>query len=154
MCIDREHHNMSNERLFEDCFNMVCGRLLHEGVYRKVYECKLRPDLVVKVEEDPENGYRNFHNVKEWMFWEDNNIVSSIKKWLAPIEYISPDARILLQKKVKIVSEDDELPKGVPAFLTDLKRMNFGWLEGRLVCVDYALTITNPSMKLKKANWD
>lgn len=144
---------MSNERLYEDCFNMLCGRLIHEGVYRKVFECKLRPELVVKVEEDPDSGYRNFHNVKESMFWYDNQIVSAISKWLAPIVFTSPDARILLQKKARICTEEDKLPEKLPSFFTDTKRMNFGWLDGRLVCVDYALTITNPSIKMKKVDW-
>ena len=39
-----------NGATYEDAFNLLCGKLLGEGIHRKVFECRLRDDLVVKVE--------------------------------------------------------------------------------------------------------
>jgi len=143
----------SKDRVCEDAFNMLCGKLIGEGCYRKVYTCKLRPEFVVKVEEEPENGYREFHNVSETKFWDYNKDHKAVAKWLAPIEYSSPDGFIVLQRKVRMVHDKDELPKLLPAFLTDTKIENFGWLDGQLVCIDYALHIHTPSVRMKKADW-
>lgn len=132
-----------------DAFNLLCGKLLGEGIHRKVFACKLRPDLVVKVEED---DYRYFANVLEQKFWDDNREYKPVAKWLAPCEYLSPDGRLLLQRRVEPAREKD-LPDKMPSFLTDLKVSNFGWLDGRLVCTDYAITIPNPSIRLRKADW-
>lgn len=140
-------------RVYEDAFNMLAGRLIGEGCYRKVFECKLRPELVVKVEEEPEDGYREFHNVAEAKFWKYNEQHTAVSKWLAPIIYSSPDGFILLQKKVRMAHDTDELPRQLPAFLTDLKVGNFGWLGNQLVCIDYALHIHTPNVRLKKADW-
>ena len=61
--------------VYEDAFNMLCGDLLGEGIHRKVFECKIRPDLVVKVESDTTSRY--FANVLEMKFWCD---ISTIRK--------------------------------------------------------------------------
>ena len=45
------------------------------------------------------------------------------------------------------------MPEKVPAFLTDIKKRNFGDYEGRVVCVDYAMTIPNPSTRMKAVDW-
>jgi len=141
---------MSNEATFKDCFNMLCGDKLGEGIHRTVYSCKLRPDLVVKVENQE---MRYFANVMEDKFFSDHQSVKEVARWLAPIEFLSPDGRLLLMKRVRPVHESDKLPDKLPAFLTDLKRENFGWLDGRLVCVDYAFTIPNPGLRLRRVHW-
>lgn len=46
-----------------------------------------------------------------------------------------------------------KMPETIPTFLTDLKRENFGLIDGRIVCVDYAMTIPNPSTRLKQVFW-
>ncbi len=135
---------------FEDAFNMLCGKFIGEGIHRKVFECKIRPDLVVKVEADE---YRNFANVFEMAFWDANQHCQSIAKWLAPCEFLSPDGAVLLQKKCSQVPFDYPLPKNMPEFMNDFKRANFGIMDGKLVCVDYAITYANPSVKMTKANW-
>jgi hypothetical protein len=66
---------------------------------------------------------------------------------------MSPDGRVLLQKKCDPIPDNYNLPTKVPEFLTDLKRSNFGFLNGKLVCIDYGMTIINTSLKLKKADW-
>ena len=141
---------------YRDAFNLLCGTLLGEGIHRKVFECRLRPDLVVKVEKDIE--WRCFANVAEQRFWDDAGTKEAL--WLAPCVYLSPDGRILMQRRVAPVAPDDVLPQTVPAFLTDMKRSNFGWLPDadpqkprRLVCVDYAAVISAPSLRMKPAAW-
>lgn len=141
---------MSNPA-FEDAFNLLCGAKLGSGIHRDVFECRLRPDLVVKVEQ--QNEWRYFSNVHEMKFWDDNQHYKKVADWLAPCEYLSPDGRILLQRKVRIATSLDELPKQIPAFLTDIKPCNYGWLEGRLVCVDYAMTVDKANLRLKKVEW-
>ena len=140
-----------NGLIHEDAFNLLCGKLLGEGIHRKVFECKLRPDLVVKVEFETE--YRPFSNVLEQCFWNDHADYKKVADWLAPCEYLSPDGRILLQRRARPLNDDDVLPDQVPVFLTDVKLDNFGMLDGRLVCVDYARTIPNPSLRTRKVAW-
>lgn len=140
---------MSNPKVFEDTFNMLCGRLLGEGIHRKVFECKLRHDLVVKVEY--EENLRPFANVMEMNLWQ--NAGTRAQAWLCPCEYLSPDGLVLLQKRVDPIPLGYEMPTHMPSFLTDFKRSNYGLLDGRLVCVDYALNIIEPKMTLRKAGW-
>jgi len=141
---------VSNAAVFEDAFNLLCGKLLGEGIHRKVFECRLREDLVVKVED--EQPWRYFANVLEMKFWNDHQHYDKVARWLAPCEYLSPDGRILLQKRAMPV-ERKTLPEQVPAFLTDLKAENFGMIGDQLVCVDYAMTLPNPSTRPRKAQW-
>jgi len=137
-----------NAATFEDCFNMLCGRKIGEGIHRTVYECKIRPDLVVKVENQE---MRYFANVMEDKFWADHQYYEKVAKWLCPIEFLSPDGRLLLMRRAE--QGNITFPDQLPSFLTDLKPENFGMLEGRLVCIDYALTVPNPNTRMKKVNW-
>jgi hypothetical protein len=139
------------KQTFKDAFNLLCGKKLGGGIHREVYECRLRPELVVKVE--LEEDWRSFANVREMLFWSNNQHYDKVAKWLSPCDYMSPDGRILLQRKVQIASATDTLPSELPSFLTDLKPDNFGWLDGRFVCVDYALSLDNPNIKPKKVKW-
>ena len=134
----------------EDAFAILCGDLLGEGIHRRVYECRIRPDLVVKVED---GDLRYFANVHEHKFWADNQYRDSIARWLAPSEYLSPDGRVSLQKRVDPILPSQELPDALPAFLTDVKRSNFGWLDGRLVCVDYAMASQSANGRLRRVCW-
>lgn len=138
-----------NDKIFEDAFNLLCGEKLGSGIHRDVFECRIRNDLVVKVEQTDSN--RNFMNVFEQKFWDDNQYYEPVARWLAPCEYLSPDGRILLQKRVKPMIEDRELPDNLPGFLTDVKAENFGYLDdNRIVCFDYALHLSNPNIRLRK----
>lgn len=141
---------MSLKATYRDAFNMLCGERIGEGAFRTVYECRIRDDLVVKVEASES---RHFSNVMESKFHADHQFNDRVARWLAPIEYLSLDGRILLQKRVRPVGHGDVLPTHLPAFLTDIKRENFGWLNGELVCIDYAMTIPNPSVRMRKAEW-
>jgi hypothetical protein len=140
------------DRTFEDAFDLMCGDLIGEGTFRKVYTCRLRPDLVVKVEKHTERD-RRFHNMLEYYCWTQHAHCKPIHQWLAPCEDMSPDGRILLQKRARPLHDTDKLPEQLPTFLTDLKRENFGMLDKRIVCIDYAYYVTTTSTRLRKANW-
>lgn len=144
---------MKFKYIYRDAFNMLAGDEIASGAYRTVYECKLRPDLVVKVEQHIDNGYRTFHNVREMDFWQYNEYYAKVANWLAPCRYISPDGHILLMDKATPITSRDKLPEKLPSFLTDIKAGNFGYINNKLVCVDYALNINNPSIRLRKANF-
>ena len=139
---------MSNERVFEDAFNLLCGKKLGEGVDREVFECRLRPELVVKVEAD--RVHRSFANPREMQIWQNWQYHKPTARWLAPCEYLSPDGRILLQRRTQPISPTDGLPDRLPAFLTDIKTDNFGLLDGRVVCHDYSFVLENLSLRLRK----
>lgn len=138
-------------KTFEDAFNLLCGDKIGSGIHRDVFECRISPQYVVKVENSGE--WRFFANVHEMKFWSDNQFCRSIAQWLAPCYMLSPDGRILLQHRASPLRPDDKLPDKLPAFLTDVKRENFGRLDNRIVCVDYASTIDVISTRLRKVNW-
>lgn len=140
----------SDAATFEDAFNLLCGDWIGAGVDRTVYECALIHGWVVKVE-NKTNRY--FANPLECKFWNDHAYYKPVADWLAPCGNMSPDGRILLQKRVDPIPLDYVMPDKLPKFLTDLKRSNFGLLNGRLVCVDYSRVIPSPSLRLRKVNW-
>jgi len=147
---------MDAERLgtYYDAFNsLLTGGWLGAGIHRTVYTCPLRDDLVIKVETVNDGAQRNFANVREWEFWNEHQDCEKIARWLAPCIMISYDGRLLAQKRVAPLAYDEKMPDKLPAFLTDLKRSNFGKLNGKLVCTDYGFTIPSPSVRLKKAHW-
>jgi len=143
---------MTDGRTFEDAFNLLCGKLIGEGIHRKVFECRIASQYVVKVEQ--ELDWRCFANVNEMRFWTDHQYYRPVARWLAPCFQLSPDGRILLQHRATPVADKSELPKRLPSFLTDIKPENFGWIDKQLVCVDYALVNEAPSTRLRKAEWD
>lgn len=134
--------------LYLDMFNLICGDKIGSGAYRDVFECRLRPDVVIKVEQS--RTWREFSNVDEYNLWLNYAYCKQVARWLAPCEYISPDGRVLIQKRTKPLTSWDEIPDKLPAFLTDLKPANFGKLDNKIVCHDYAMTIANPSVRLRK----
>lgn len=141
-----------SKAIYKDAFNTLCDdEKLGEGQYREVWNCRISDKLVVKVEQH--QLYRTFHNVFEYNFWLDNKDDKSVSKWLAPCTYISPDGFILIQEKAEPLPKNYELPSKMPKFLTDLKRQNFGLIDGQLVCFDYAFTMNYPSIKMVKADW-
>jgi hypothetical protein len=144
---------MSNQT-FEDLFNLVCGKQLGEGIHRKVFECSLRDDLVVKVEK--EEVFRFFANVHEIAFY--NAVPYAAQRWLAKPDMLSPDGRILLMQRAMPATDLAEMPTELPAFLCDIKLENFGWVREkdtrRLVCLDYALVhFGKPSLRMCKVKW-
>lgn len=139
-----------SKHLYRELKAVMCGALIGEGIGRRVFECRHDPRYVVKIE----LRTRSFQNVAEWEAWEWLRCTKKAD-WLAPCLSISPSGTFLLQQRVTPL-RPKEFPKRIPAFLTDIKRENFGWLEGRVVCIDYGTILSNiekASDRLVKANW-
>lgn len=134
---------------FHDAFNLLCGEKIGSGVYRDVFACRIRPDCVVKVE--IQETWRSFCNVLESRFWSDHEHNAAVSKWLAPVVFTSPDGLVTLQRRAEPLT--GPLPPEMPEFLTDLKRANFGILDGRIVCVDYAFQNVRTSTRMRKVQW-
>lgn len=134
-----------------DLLELVSGRLIGRGQYRYVHACELNPDWVIKFE----LGSKCFQNIIEWETW--NTVVGTkYEKHFTPCMYISPCGTILLQKFARDV-EVSELPLELPRFFTDIKKSNFGVLNGQVVCRDYGanlLMINGLSSRTKKVEWN
>lgn len=133
-----------------EAFNVLCGELIGEGAYRKVFDCPFDPTIVIKVENAEFSG---FHNALEWRTWDECIYWKPGNRWLAPCVRISPNGRILIQRKTEPIRPKD-LPAMLPSFLRDVKPGNFGWYDGRIVCHDYAFTGSVLPIKMKKADWN
>lgn len=127
-----------------DFERLFLGKHLGTGAFRAVYEHGLDPKAVIKAELNEEC----FHNVNEWIVWNDLRFRQDAAKWLAPCIAISPGGHILVQARTKPITKA-QMPTKVPRFLTDIKTDNWGLYRGRPVCHDYALVITDYSMKRK-----
>lgn len=121
--------------VFEDAFNLLCGAKVGDGMSRTVFECELWKGHVVKVEKDP----HRFQNVLEWEVWRRVS-ETSLCRWFAPCKHLSPNGQILIMERT-YPAPPDLYPKKMPAFFTDMKRENFGILDGKLVCHDYAVNL-------------
>lgn len=117
----------------DDAFNLLCGRLIGSGMTRKVFNCNLRPDVVIKVEDADIRTH--FQNLQEWFVW--NRISgTNLEKWFAPVIEISPNGRLLIMARTEPVGASS-LPTKMPAFFTDFKPENYGLYKGHIVCHDY-----------------
>lgn len=134
-------------------FEVLKGDLLGEGCFRQVYQNKLNPKQVIKVEDNNGNQRQLFCNIIEWVTWNAYKDCPKIAKWLAPCVSISGNGRVLVQRKVDPIPDNYKLPKKLPAFLTDLKTENFGLIDNQLVCVDYGFLPSNISTKKIPVKW-
>ncbi len=116
-------------RATDDALRLIIGEGIATGEFRKVYHCPLDSTVVVKIEYKPDC----FVNVAEWDMWT-NLKNTPWGKWLAPCRQISNCGLILMMDKVKPL---EARPRLVPSFLGDLKRENWGMLNGRPVVCDY-----------------
>ena len=117
----------------DDFIRLFCGELIAEGVARKVYEVVGNPKLVVKVETTQET----FQNVTEWQLWNELQF-TEYGIQLAPCRRISPCGLVLIQERTQDLPDVYPLTN-IPEWLGYIKEENFGILDGRLVCHDYAL---------------
>ena len=84
--------------------------------------------------------------------WNDWSADKEMKSWLAPCEAISPCGTVLLQGRTQPIPKE-HYPKRLPKFFTDTKRSNFGLLEGRIVCHDYGLVVSEVETRMVRADW-
>lgn len=140
-----------DEFVHEEAFNLLCGDKIGEGLCRTVFECKIDPTIVVKVEKEPKYMWQN---IAEYRHWDESQFWKAGARWLAPCVSISFYGSVLLQRRVEPLRQRD-LPKKLPAFLNrDIKPSHFGWYQGRIVCCDYALAATELPLRLTAAKWE
>lgn len=136
-------------RISREFRDLMLGKFLGSGVGREVYVFRPDPTFVIKFE----TGNQSFQNIREWDLWNDLAEQPKLRKWLAPINSISPSGDILMQRRTTPMRKN-ELPKRVPAFATDLKIQNWGLLDGQPVMHDYGF-IRQEALKgkLETAKW-
>lgn len=131
-------------------FDIVCGYLICRS-NRSVYNCRIDPTMVVKVENKPDQ----FQNIIEQQTWLAVRDDPEFAKWFAPVHHLSTNGKILLMSKVEPIRKS-ERPKKMPNFLTDFRTSNYGMFEGRVVCCDYGMTATRFNQlptNLVKVEW-
>lgn len=133
-----------------EALNMMVGKLIGEGCYRKVYLNRFDPKTVIKVEE----GSGHFCNVKEWEIWSQVEDHGGVSPFLAACKYISPCGSVLIQERTSPIAIHD-LPKRIPSFLkSDLKSENWGWsTKKRAACHDYANCRLLDHIRLVNVTW-
>lgn len=130
----------------------MCGEMIGSGQYRNVYVCKAHPDYVVKIERDMSKA--NFANAMEWRNYVDNRTWKFLSPWLAPCILINENGTVLIQRRVSLEGKTrKDYPKKIPAFFTDLKVTNFGWIGKRFVCCDYSFFVLTTGKRMKTARW-
>lgn len=152
-------HITSNEAISHDLIRSLCGAHLGAGIHRTVYEYNLDPDKYVIKLQPCNNGT----NRREYDLWNEikwyTGKLDYVKKWFAPCVWISPNGRVLVQRRTKVISPKDhhKLPDKIPAFLTDTKYANLGFIGKQLVSHDYAMVLRGNFTKkmVPKSNiWD
>lgn len=136
-----------------DLVTSIIGEDIGRGTYRAVYEYNLDDRYVVKIE--PEN---TSCNLIEYMIWDEVKGLMGesewVKKWFAPVKWISPNGRILIMQKTH--KRDNKVkPEKIPKFLWDVCERNFGWIGNNYVCHDYGQLynmIAYPKA-MKKIEW-
>jgi len=117
-----------------ELFDFFLGTYIGSGSYRDVFNHNENSKLVVKIENREAHG-DNWAELRLWRAVENTEYA----KWFAPCKYISTNGIILYQRKTApIETKEKKIPKEIPAFFTDVKRSNFGWIGNQLVCHDYS----------------
>lgn len=134
----------------KDLSRLVVGDLIGSGAFREVYEWLPDKTLVAKIE----NGAKSFSNVMEYEVWRSVE-GTEFACWFAPVVQVSNCGSVILQKRTVQIRRH-ELPAKVPAFFTDLHPRNWGLLDGRPVCHDFALNMLiehGMTKRMRKPDW-
>jgi hypothetical protein len=139
-----------------DLYEMLIGDLIAQGEFRKVYECRTNPNLVIKIDQRTNPNYNSNFKEQEAYFHALLD-KTGLDSWMAPCVAISSLGLFLIQERTEPVPYS-KLPKYVPAFFCDTKRSNWGMLKDQIVFHDYAghNAHSYPKQdltKLVKADW-
>lgn len=150
MSNERHYSGYFNNQMSLDLVDMLCGEYLGEGISREVYVYRPNPTFVIKLQ----TLTHSFDNATEWDVW---NRVKDTEhaKWFAPCHHISPNGIWMIQKRTNPMVMG-QLPKKVPAFLTDTKRTNVGEIDGQLCFHDYSLNLlmeNGMTKRMVNADW-
>lgn len=113
--------------------DMVIGEYIGSGSFRDVYGHATNPNWVVKIQRNP----GEFSNVIEYEIWSTVAYSEEHKKWFAPIHWMSDNGKVIIQERVRPITDINEVPDKIPHYFTDIKKENFGFIGNQLVAVDY-----------------
>lgn len=136
-----------------DLITSLCGKRLGSGYYRAVHEYNMDNRYVIKLEDGASSC-----NMTEYLMWKELEHLCGdlawVKKWFAPVKWISPNGRVLVMRKTS-EKPDKKRPEKVPNFLWDVKWDNFGWIGNQFVCHDYGQFYNFIDYKkgMQKAHW-
>ena len=112
---------------------MLFGKRLDNGATREVFEWQMHErKYVIKIEDGD-----HFHNIMEHITW---NAVRNTEyaKWFAPVYRVTPGGHALIMRRTREArAGDPEFPE-IPDFFVDVRYRNWGIMDGRWVCHDYA----------------
>ena len=129
------------KRIKNEFIDMFIGAEIGRGISRVVYEHKLDPSLVIKIEDKVCDFNQNLN---EWEIWSAAlRIGEECSNWFAPCEKISKNGMILIQRKTEPIQSYFKTPEEIPDFLYDTHLSNCGILDGKFVCHDYGLLNPN-----------
>lgn len=132
--------------LLGDFADFFCGDVIGQGETRSVYEYKIDPRFVIKIDR---GGC--FNNVAEWDIW--NNLKNTPHgNFLAPCISISSCGRIMMQRRTT-PAHIEKMPKSIPSFFTDTKLQNWGRLGNLIVCHDFANHKFYTNIRMINASW-
>lgn len=113
--------------VFGDRVKMRVGDIIGQGRTRTVYALLDKPEWCLKVgnEEALHSEFRNQGVIEK----------AGLGRWIAPCEW--RDGHFMMRRTSP--ASRDNYPASLPAIFVDLKYENWGMLDGRLICHDYAL---------------
>jgi|SRR6478736_9648002 len=139
-----------------DLILSLCGKKIGSGAYRTVYDYNLNDKYVIKLEPNATDC-----NISEYILWDEiqglKGDLEWVKSWFAKVIWMSPNGKILVMEKTS-ENPKKERPREVPAFFTDLKYDNWGWIGNRFVCHDYGflykfIKYEKKMQKISKQAW-
>lgn len=136
--------------LLSDFTDFFVGAMIAEGNSRSVFEFRLNPKLVIKIDRSS-----HFDNIAEWDIWHGmKDKHHEAARFLAPCVNISSCGRVMLQERTKPINRE-QLPDKIPSFLEDYKIQNWGLIGKRPVCHDYAnhKLFANANTDLVNVEW-
>lgn len=112
---------------------MKLGKFIKKGKCRRVYEHPTDETKVIKVAHRPKRN----HNSYEWEVW--NKLKGTeYEKSIAPCHEISDCHKYLVMERAGKMTLHLKPPMMPEGFKDIKKRSNLGWIEGRVVIIDYA----------------
>lgn len=126
---------LRDKTLSRDFCDFFLGEYLGSGVSRHVFRSKANQKRVIKIAYDSPR-----ENIIEDEVWTRIQFVKKYNKWFSPVHSISPSGYVLEMSYARTIPSLN-YPDKIPAFFTDVNRSNFGWLNGHVVCLDYAANL-------------
>ena len=122
---------LSTHARIKDCvLDALVGEKLGSGSFRDVYALDAKRVLKVEARDWA------FCNAHEWTIWCD--CPPEWQKWFAPCLTIDDLGAALIQRRTKPLTKKQWAAlTEIPDFMADIKRENWGWMDGRPVCHDY-----------------